>query len=202
MANQSDDKDKWNRRYLAVSGDTQDVNPCTISVSQVLEEYAHLLPDSGVALDLACGLGANALFLARRGFKTHAWDISDVAIDRLKEICQSMSLHIEMQVRDVVTEPPAKNSFEVIVVSRFLDRRLSSPIISALKPGGLLFYQTFIVDKAQGCGPDNPDYLLQQNELLQMFRPLIVRVYREEGLQGNVEKGFRNEAMLVAQKKY
>ncbi len=202
MADQSDDKDKWNRRYLSASGDTQGVNSGTISVAQVLEEYAYLLPDSGAALDLACGLGANALFLAGRGFKTHAWDISNVAIDRLKEICQSMSLHIEMQVRDVVAEPPVKNSFEVIIVSRFLDRRLSAPIISALKPGGLLFYQTFIVDKVQGYGPDNPDYLLQQNELLEMFRPLIVRVYREEGLQGNVEKGFRNEAMLVAQKKY
>ena len=202
MSDQSDDKDKWNRRYLAASGDTPGVNSGTNSIAQVLEEYAHLLPDSGDALDIACGLGVNALFLARRGFKTHAWDISNVAIDRLKEMCQSMSLDIEMRVRDVVAEPPVKNSFEVIIVSRFLDRRLSASIISALKPGGLLFYQTFIVDKAQGFGPDNPDYLLQQNELLEMFRPLIVRVYREEGLQGNVEKGFRNEAMLVAQKKY
>lgn len=48
--------------------------------SQVLLDNSHLLPASGRALDLACGLGANALYLAKRGMTTSAWDLSPVQL--------------------------------------------------------------------------------------------------------------------------
>ena len=48
-----------------------------------LREYAFLLPETGTALDLACGRGGNALLLARRGLQAHAWDISEEAIEHL-----------------------------------------------------------------------------------------------------------------------
>lgn len=197
MTTNSDDKEKWNSHFRAIS-----VNPSVSArdSSQILTENAHLLPRSGCVLDLACGLGANALFLAKLGFETHAWDISEEAIDQLQKVVDSQSLNICMEVRDVIARPPSKNSFDVIVVSRFLNRSLIPSLIEALKPSGLIFYQTFSVDKLSGIGPSNPDYLLKPNELLQMFRSLRIRVYREEGLAGNLEKGFRNEVMLVAQK--
>ena len=204
MTEESGDKTKWNNRYRAVSDESSTINSSSLSsipsAAQVLKENCHLLPVSGTALDLACGLGANALFLAKQGLVTHAWDISDVAIERLLDASLSIPLQITTEVRDVVASPPPKNSFDVIVVSRFLERRLIDSLIDALKPGGLIFYQTFIIDKMAGVGPDNSDYLLKPNELLQMFRSLTIRVYREEGLEGNIETGFRNEAMLVAQK--
>lgn len=91
-------------------------------------------------------------------------------------------------------------SYDVVVVSRFLDRNLKDAIIGALKPGGLLFYQTFDRDKVGGAGPNNPDYLLSNNELLRMFSLLQVVFYRENGLIGNTEKGLRNEAQFIGQK--
>ena len=91
-------------------------------------------------------------------------------------------------------------TFDVIVVSRFLDRRLSNAIIDALKPNGLLFYQTFTKEKTIPTSPNNPDYLLNRNELLTLFSPLQVILYRENGLVGSHLKGLRNQAQFIGQK--
>lgn len=167
---------------------------------RVLEENRHLLPATGEALDLACGLGGNALRLAEHGLRTAAWDLSSVAIDKLEHWAIERGLAIDTAVRDVIAEPPAQASFDVIVVSWFLDRSLAPALIDALRPGGLLFYQTFTAARVEAIGPDNPDFLLGEGELLTLFRPLRVRVYREEGRIGDIERGFRNAALLVAEK--
>lgn len=184
--------EKWDQRYRETPDDHQPP-PC-----RVLQENHHLLPATGTALELACGLGANALLLARHGLTTSAWDISAVAIEKLKTQTGQLPLHA--QVRDICLEPPPTTSFDVIVVSRFLDRSLAPHIIGALHPGGLLYYQTFICDAVTDEGPTNPIYRLADNELLHLFAPLRLVVYREEGSLGDTKQGFRNEAMLVAQK--
>ena len=189
-----DKQQQWNQRYR----DNPSEN--IPSPALVLSENAHLLPDQGDALDLACGLGGNALFLAQQDFQVCAWDYSNAAIEQLKQVANNHEIKLQAEIRDVVKEPPASQSFDVIVVSRFLDRSLIPELIAALKPGGLIFYQTFIREKVIDIGPSNPDFLLNPNELLDLFSSLKVLVYREEGLVGEVEKGFRNEALLVAQR--
>ena len=64
----------------------------------------------------------------------------------------------------------------------------------------MIFYQTFTKLRVTEGGPRNPHFLLEDNELLHLFAALKVRVYREEGLLGELDSGFRNEAMLIAQK--
>lgn len=194
------DKDKWNQRYSAVAGESGSEARELVSVSRVVADYAHLLPEQGTALDLACGSGANAVYLAKHGLDTYAWDIADVAISMLEQTTAALDIKLNLEVRDVSENPPLENSFDVIVVSRFLDRKIIPRLMAALKPNGLIYYQTFIVDKHAGTGPNNPDYLLKPNELLELFKSLTIRVYREEGLVGDTKKGFRNEAMMVAQK--
>jgi tellurite methyltransferase len=88
----------------------------------------------------------------------------------------------------------------VIVVSRFLDRQIAPALMQALNLEGLLFYQTFTRDAMEMIGPKDPVYLLDAQELLSLFRPLHLLVYREEGRVGDLTCGFRNEAMLVGQK--
>jgi len=166
---------------------------------QVLREFSHLLPEKGAALDLASGMGGNALFLAEHGLRTTAWDLSPVGTAKLQALALEQSLVIDAQARDVLSNPPTANSFDVIVVSYFLDRQLFPAMLAALKPAGLLFYETFVRDKPLGVGPSNPDYLLERNELLQCSEGLLVRAYREEGLIGDTSKGCRNIAMLVGQ---
>lgn len=168
--------------------------------AQVLSLYRHLLPPRGLALDLACGLGANALLLAGAGLNTLAWDYAPLAIERLDALARQRRLPIQAEVRDVVLAPPEAGRFAVITVSRFLERALAPALMAALQPGGLLFYETFVRDKVSAVGPDNPDFLLRENELLQLFAALRLRAYREEGSVGDVSRGIRDIAMLVAQK--
>jgi len=183
---------QWDARYAKNNDSPQ--------ACRVLREFSHLLPKSGLALDLACGMGGNALWLAEQGLTTSAWDLSPVGINKLEERAKQQSLSIDAKTRDIIAQPPAENSFDVIVASYFLERALFPTLLAALKPAGLLFYETFVQDKPKGIGPSNPDYLLKQNELLEMGGELIIRVYREEGLIGDTAEGCRNIAMLVAQK--
>jgi tellurite methyltransferase len=187
-----DAQQKWNARYQKASKTPQP--------AQVLRDNQHLLPSAGRALDLACGLGENAFLLAEHGLDTWAWDISDRAIDRVQQAARQWGLSLRTEVRDVVAAPPIPNSFDVIVVSHFLDRSLAPTLIEALRPEGLVFYQTFTRTAVEDVGPRQPAYRLADQELLQLFRSLSIVVYREEGRIGDLTRGLRNEAMLVGQK--
>ncbi len=188
------DQVKWDHIYGNTAAETG--KPC-----RVLLSHSHLLPGAGDALDLACGRGANAMYLAARGYATRAWDISAVAIQALADLAIRRGLPLTAEQRDVTADLPAPASFNIIVVSRFLDRALAPAISAALREHGLLFYQTFIREKVSDTGPRNPAYRLEANELLRLFRSLHLIYYHEEGNVGNTGQGFRNEAMLVAQKR-
>lgn len=95
---------------------------------------------------------------------------------------------------------PGPGSFDLILVSYFLERALAPAIIQALRPGGLLFFETFCVDAVSDSGPSNPAFRLGRNELLALFRPLEVVFYREEGRIGETRLGVRDIAQLVARK--
>ena len=183
---------KWDRKY-------QSKNIISNTPSSVLTTNLHLLPCQGTALDLACGPGGNALVLADYGLETSAWDLSSVALSHLSKTAKSRQLSITIAHRDIVNQPPDSNSFDVIVVSNFLDRSLIPAIISALKPNGLVFYQTFTKQRVVNPAPVNPNYKLDPNELLRLFNPLTIRYYREDGTSGDNEE-FQGLAMMVAQK--
>lgn len=199
----NDSADKWNTRYaestsLAAnreSGTAPDGNRAKQrQPAEVLTRFAHWLPDPTgrqqrvQALDLACGRAGNAEWLAGRGFHTTAWDISQVAIEDILE--RRPRLVDCAETRDVIEQPPEPESFDVIVVSRFLERAVCPAIAAALKPGGTLFYQTF----TQGL--TNPDYLLKPNELPALFGQLHIREYRDP----EVNESGKAEAQLVARR--
>ncbi len=184
---------KWNRIY------SQSEHESYVP-AQVLTDNEFLLPEAGTALDLACGLGANAVFLAQQGLTVSALDISSVAIEKLTAYAAQQGLNIEARQQKIDHYSLADLKFDVIVVSRFLDRALSDAIIDALNPAGLLFYQTYTREKAGRHGPNNPDYLLEENELLDLFSPLRVIFYRDNGRIGNKNLGLRGEAQFIGQK--
>jgi len=187
------DAAKWNDRY-------RDAQVGESRPAQVLSDYAHLLPPHGSALDLACGLGANALLLAARGLDTLAWDISAIAVDKLNAHARSHDLPLRAEVRDLNQHGLPEHHFDVIVVGRYLERRLCPAIAAALKPGGLLYYQTWTRAQVSEHGPANPAFRLARNELLHLFADLDVIAYREEDILGDTARGLRDEAYLVAQR--
>ena len=113
------------------------------------------------------------------------------------------NLVIQRSIRecDVNESPPSSNMFDVICVSFYLERAITTQIMEALKPQGLLFYQTFTHERVSDQGPSNPSYRLKPNELLELFAPLHVLSYQELGLVGNVERGVRDVAWLVGQRR-
>ena len=186
-------RDKWDARYRQGEG--------TPEPARILAENLHLLPAQGRALDLACGRGSNALLLGERGLEVTAWDLSPVAIERLAQAAAAGGIRVHAVVRDVLTHPPEPDSFDLILVSHFLDRGLAPAIAAALRPAGLLFYQTFTRESVSDCGPSNPAYRLDPNELLHLFPDLVVRYYREEGRVGDLRLGSRDTAQLIAQRR-
>lgn len=186
-------QDKWDARY-------RDLGCHAAEPARVLSDNLHLLPPEGRALDVACGLGGNALLLARLGFEIVAYDISRVAVAKLNAYAQRHALRLCAKLRDIEKEPPERASYDVVTVSYFLERRITTALIESLRPGGLLFYQTFTRERVDDCGPENPAFRLGSNELLRLFASLNILLYREEGGVGNLSRGFRNEAMLIGQK--
>lgn len=188
-----DPREKWDSIYR--KGRDVPGNP-----SRVLEENAHLLPAGGDAIEIACGLAGNAALLARAGFRTRAWDISPVVVGQINDYARAHGLPLEGEARDMTMAPPEAGSCDVIVVAHYLERALVPTIVAALRPGGLVFYQTFTRTKVSATGPSNPDFLLADGELRALFAGLDLLVYREEGTAGDTARGLRNEAMIVARK--
>ena len=186
-------KNKWDKYY-----DSNIKGPP--SPSEVLYFNQHLLPVKGSALDLACGYGSNAICLAMNGLNVSAWDISKIALEKLSLRSKEFDFIINCEIRDVLQQPPEPDTFDIIVVSKFLDRKLIKYIRHAIKPNGLIFYQTFIKDRIIKSGPENPNYQLNENELLDFFEDWKLIFYKEEGMIGDLSRGFRNQAMIISQK--
>lgn len=187
----TDLRHKWDAIYHK----RKDITP---DPALMLTRYAHLLPPKGLALDLACGLGGNAFFMAKQGLQVDAWDISPIAVEHINNNTKTNKVHaLAIDINQAKFTP---KHYDVIAVSRFLNRDIANALISALKPGGLLFYQTFTLEKVQTGGPSNSRFLLNKGELLSLFAPLSVVIYHEESTLGDIKKGIRNEAILIASK--
>lgn len=189
------DQEKWNRIY-------QDAGVAEATPVGLLTEFAYLLPQSGRALDLASGMGGNAVLLARHGLQTEAWDISDLAVERMNQFAKQNGLSLQAKTVDLQSVEMPQAEFDVIVVSHYLDRKLFPGLVNALRPDGLIIYQTFIKEVTDEYdGPGNPDFKLDANELLNVFAGLHTVYYREEGRIGDTMLGRRNIAQLIGQKR-
>jgi len=186
-----DNSKKWNNHYANVAE--------AGTATSILIEFAHILPQEGLALDLACGLGANAVFLAQQGLKVQAWDTSRTAVTKLQALAACQKLDIDARIRDCERFPPDAGSLDVLVISNFLYRPGIPALLASLKPGGLLFYTTHTMERPDFIkGPNNPDYLLQPGELLSLCAGLRLHYYREDGMSGNLEQGVRGRASIIA----
>ena len=181
----------WDQHYL--SREVAEQTP-----ADVLLLNPHLLPDGGTALDYASGLAANGCWLAHRGFDVTAWDASSIATHKVNHYAQQYGLKLSAEPRDLEKHPPEGPRFDVVMVSFFLHRPTLAHLKNLLTPGGLLFYQTFSGEQRDGRGPSNPDFRLQQGELLQHFSDMHVLYYREDRHYGDMQSGIRDQALLVA----
>lgn len=181
----------WNEHYL--SREVGEQTP-----ADVLLLNRHLLPQTGRALDYASGLAANGCWLAHRGYDVTAWDNSEIAISKINQYGSTYGLSLHAEVRDVENNPPTEQAYDIVVVGFFLHRPTLHHLTQILKPGGLLFYQTFSGEQRDGRGPSNPDFRLQPGELLHRFSDMRILYYREDQHYGDPDAGIRDQALLVA----
>lgn len=152
------DRTAWNERYA--TGRLWSVEPNRFLV----EEVSNLPP--GRALDLACGEGRNAIWLAGRGFDVTAVDFSDVAIARGQKAAREAGVDVDFRVEDVTRWTPPAAAFDLVAVFYLqLPAGEREPVwdaaARAVAPGGtflLVGHDTRNLTDGYG-GPQSPEVL-------------------------------------------
>lgn len=155
-----------------------------------------LIPSRGRALDVACGQGRHALFLARRGLSVRAVDRDPRLIEALRANAARRGVLLDAQVLDLEAGEAdlGREVYDLVVVIHYLHRPLFPAILRALAPGALLLYETFTVDQARAGRPTNPIFLLQHGELRERLSALTILRERDGLFDG------RHVAAVAARK--
>ncbi len=169
-------------------------NRAATTPSSLLVEFRHLLPPSGLALDIACGGGRNAVYLARRGLRVVGLDQSWEALRQGRKQAAQAGVQVDWVRADLEEFHLPYGAFDLVVCFYYRDPSLYPAMRVLLRPGGWLIYQTFTIDQLHFSeGPRNPAHLLRPGELLGAFADWRVVYYRESRVG-------RGEAALVTRK--
>jgi tellurite methyltransferase len=144
----------------------------------IVEMLPHL-PREGIALDVAAGSGRHSILLASAGIRVVAIDKSVSELQLLLDAARKRNLPISAIAADLSEFALPACAFDLIVNINFLDRDLVPILKRALKPGGFLLFDTFLVDQAELGKPRNPAYLLRHWELRELLSGLDLLEYRE-----------------------
>ena len=185
------DAARWNGRYQTNGLDWLQSQP-----RRMLLDFAYLLPPTGMALDAASGVAVNGLYLAQRGLQVVALDISEIALRLAQKQFRQQSLRLDTAVYDLAHPWLPANYFDVILNFRFLERETFPIYRQALKPGGWLFFETFI--KTGDDGP-YPHYYLNPGELRTAFADLDIHHWAEQEVKRN-GRLYKFSEQLIAQK--
>jgi len=138
-----------------------------------------MLPAGGLVLDIAAGRGRNSIPLARTGMRVVAADFSEAAMRVLSGVARAEHLAIWPVLADFDKFAFRDQGFDAIINVNFLDRELFPRFARALKPGGILLAETFLIDQAEVGHPRNPRFMLKHYELRGLVGSLELLRYRE-----------------------
>lgn len=174
--NHTDERERWNAKYLA--GEAQRIEPNPL----VVEACATLKP--GRALDLGGGAGRHALWLAQRGWQVVLADVSDeglaLARRRAAEAEVVLTMRREAAEETIAWARESAPGFDLVLVIRVLLRDQFADLPALLAPGGTLVYRTYTSEHARFAGGKSTQYALRPGELRGAFPALTTVVYREE----------------------
>ena len=168
-------------------------NPTYIPSTWV-ERYAGLIRPQGEVLDLACGRGRHAVYLARLDKRVTAVDIDVSGISEMADHDQ-----IEILAADLEQDawPLTNREFDGIVVVNYLYRPHFPLLIKALKKGGVLIFDTFARGNERFGHPRNPAFLLEPGELLTAFTPGLAIVAYDCGETSKPERAVRQRLCAI-----
>lgn len=168
-----EDRERWEERYRSGR------RSATEAPSEFLVSHADLF--AGRVLDVAAGAGRNAIFLARRGVAVEALDVSLTGLRLATAVAAVEHLPLAAAQVDLESFPLPRRRYDGIINIRYLQRSLFGPLRRALKDGGIILFETFLIDQQAVSEHRNPAYLLQRGELRAAFSDCDILVY-EEGL--------------------
>ena len=167
------DRERWDRKYAVREG------PAHFRPNRLLVEHHHLLTGTGQdavqhpagfftrqrALDVACGFGGTSLYLASLGYQVDAVDVSGVALAQVQAEASRRGLHVSLIQADLGHwwVPPSR--YDLIIVSKYLNRDLMPQLSRGLRTGGLLFVETRNLRYLSVRPGFDPAFLLQLGEL-------------------------------------
>ena len=167
------ERERWNQKYREVSGASASMAPDPFLVRAFSEYILPLFPRGGSALDLAGGAGRHSIWLAKQGWEITLIDISATGVEQARQNAGPLASHIHFVVDDLTHFKAAQTEFDagfnMVMAFFYLERRIFSEMLKAVRPGGLLVYKTYTRAQAKlAGGPKNPAYLLEPGELLRL----------------------------------
>jgi SAM-dependent methyltransferase len=188
-------REDWNRRFAGADP----VHATAVPNRFLLAEVADLAP--GRALDLGCGAGRNAVWLAERGWRVTAVDFSEVALAMARALAAARGVDVEWVDADVVTWTPPARAFDLVCVLYVQlpapERRiLLAHAAGAVRPGGtLLVVGHDLLNLTEGWGgPKQPDVLYTPHDLAREVDGLVID--KAERVRRPVEDGgLRHDAI-------
>ena len=155
-------------------------DPPSSFVVEWLPRVANDLPEPRRALDVAMGSGRHAEALATAGLRPFGVDVNVEAVRHAVDRLRRRDIVLRAWCADLTRYPLPSSSFALILVTRYLQRDLFASLGDALKPGGVILYETFTEAQLRhDRGPRSPDHLLREGELAGRFSTFEV-VFSEE----------------------
>ena len=157
-------------------------NPFLVeAVERIGRERAGAAANPGRALDLACGCGRDAVWLALQGYQVDAIDVLPDALRRTEDLARRSGVRVHTARQDLEREPNlGRGSYDLVTVFRFLHRDLFPAVRAAVAPGGYVAYETFHErNRETGKRPLSPEHRLQTGELARAFGGFDVLIARD-----------------------
>lgn len=159
--------------------DERSPDPPSSFVLQWMSALVPTLPEPRRALDIAVGRGRHAVPLARAGLRVFGVDARYERVRDAVEEAARQGLVVRGWCADLTTYPLPRSSFELVLVTRYLQRDLFGAIREAVVPGGVVIYETFTIGRLPGPSPKSPYHLLDHGELPSYFATFEVIFYEE-----------------------
>ncbi len=181
------DRIRWDQRY------SQEQDP-SLTPPLWVEDIDSRIPRNGSALDIAAGAGRVSIWLAGRGLKVTAVDISTVGLQAARRSAVTQGLSIETLVIDLETDPLPQGPFQVITCFRYWQPDLFPAVQARLDSGGVFVAEVATTQNLERHDHPSLRYLAEPGEIRKLCHPMKILYFREDWIDNQAL------ARIVAQK--
>jgi tellurite methyltransferase len=171
-----DDRNKWNARYGESSAEPRR------EPSRFLQDWLPRLaqPPGASALDIGCGSGRNAHYLAEQRYRVDAMDISSAGLQRGDRLAEDAGLTLHWIERDLEQGLGLRGPYDLVIQFRYVNAGITAAVAELLSPGGVFICEQHLVSEAEVVGPRSREFRVAPGELKRLASPLELLHTSEE----------------------